>query len=743
MKAPAPALRPEVAVVGLGICGMGLDDCRAFAEWLRNPRTPDAADGDPAMDRLAIAAAEESLADGGIVAGARAGLFLSLARDPGGSLGRLARDLGQRFGLKGRGCVSHGDELGGTLALDTAVRRIEAGVLDSALVGAVQAWPGEPAAQGRAQVRGLAVFLAVRRRDAAERNRGRIWAVLAPGPVRRRRIFRFDPAALLGDRGDMLAGLVQVAAGCVLAAHHAFCRVGDEHWEPFLDRTDGAGFAVEVDTPGGGRASVDLWRPFQPGPAPLPLPAAPALLTYTGASLGDLLGRMAMDERGGSGPVRLAVLLKDAGERAEVLARLADSIGPSTPAGWLEPLACFSPAPIQGKVACLFPPPGAGYPGMGRDLLLGMPSLPMRMRGLRDLTSTEWIYGTGTDRRGDPAAEWLATLVLSQVHAAFTRDILGIRPHLALGLSLGEAAALMAYGAWNSAEGELERLRVDRACMRLLSSPAEAARTAWGLPEGTPVQWRTWTVFGPVGRVLERVASEARAFVSMVFSPVHCILAGEAEACRRVMAGIPDLTAFLGAGTALHTPVMAAGRDILHRQLCRPTRPMPGIQFHSTYHQGAYQPSPERTAAGMADQAAERVDFPAAAWRAWDSGARVFIEHGPRSLLTSALMRVLPRREGLFLAMDVLGENSFLRALKVAAELWCRGVPVDLGRLGAALGRCPASAPRADLHLEVAASLFAASLQRTGSLEGAYQACLLDTGGRFLEVLGQSPGKES
>jgi hypothetical protein len=144
----------------------------------------------------------------------------------------------------------------------------------------------------------------------------------------------------------------------------------------------------------------------------------------------------------------------------------------------------------------------------------------------------------------------------------------------------------------------------------------------------------------------------------------------------------------------------------------------------------------------MAAQAATMVDFPAAAWRAWDAGARIFIEHGPRSLLTSALMRVLPRREGVFLALDVLGENSFLRALKVTAELWCRGVPVDLARLEAALGCAPAAASQADLHLEVAASLFAASLLRTGSLDGAYQACLRDTGGRFLEVLGQPPGKD-
>lgn len=730
--------------MGLGICGLGLDGLPSFIDLLGHARALEPAAGDPGPDPclLALAAVDEACAGAGNWSASRTGIFLSLAREPGASLARLARDLEQRFGLKGRGCVSYGDELGGNLALETAVRRIEAGILDGALVGAVQAWPGPGGRDGREPAQGLAVFLALRRRDAAERSGDRIWAVLAAGPVRRRRTFRFDPAQVLGDQGEVVAGLVQVAAGCVLSGHHAWRRPGDERWEPLLDRTDGSGFALEVETPGGGRSGIDLWRPFQPGPPPLSLLPAPALLAYTGDSLGDLLRRVVLDERGGTGPVRLAMLVRDAQEREDVVARLARSLGPLSPAGWLEPTVFYSPAPIQGKVACLFPPPGSGYLGMGRDLLLGMPFLPTHLRGLKDLSAAEWIYGAGPDRRGDPAAEWMASLILSQVHAAFTRDILGIRPQVALGLSLGEAAALMAYGAWDGGEGELERIRVDRAYVRLLSSPAEAARIAWGLPEGTPVQWRTWTVFGPVGRVLERAATEERAFVSMVFSPVHCILAGDAEACRRIMAGIPDVTAFLAAGSALHTPVMAAGRNILHRHLCRATRPVPGIQFHSTHFQGAYQPGPDRSAEAMAAQAAAMVDFPAAAWRAWDAGVRIFIEHGPRSLLSSALMRVLPRREGVFLALDVLGENSFLRALKVAAELWCRGVPVDLPRLEAALGCCSAAASRADLHLEVAASLFAASLQRTGSLEGAYQACLRDTGGRFLEVLGIPPGKE-
>jgi len=166
------------------------------------------------------------------------------------------------------------------------------------------------------------------------------------------------------------------------------------------------------------------------------------------------------------------------------------------------------------------------------------------------------------------------------------------------------------------------------------------------------------------------------------------------------------------------------------------------VAFYSNHFGGSYALSDDRVATALTGQAMDPLDFPTAAWRAWDSGVRVFIEHGPRNLLTAALNRLLPRNEGVFLSLDVQGENSLTRAVKVAAELWARGVPVDLGRMRAALER--SRAPQAPMNplLDVAASLFAASLARTGTLDGAYHACLRETQGRFLEFLGLPPDED-
>jgi len=744
MSLPQPNRLLETAVVGVGIRGQGMEGSRAFIQRLfrsQGPVRPPGEDRDPGL--LASVAADEAYAGAASWDPGRSGIFLGLDEDNEALGLNLDRILAQRFGFRGGGEVCSAGALSGNRALATAVRLIELGFLDGALVGAVEA-TANTAGAARPPRGGLAVFLALRRRDYAERDGDHIWAVLAPGPVRPRRKLSFDPGEFLPGRGQSVSGLLQVAVGCVMADHHVwFCRE-DRSWQPILDRTDGIGFLLEVETPWGVGTCTDFWRPFRPGPLPRASQPAPRIATYSGATLDDLIQRVLLDERGGEGRVRAAILAKDERELQEQLAELPQLLQRGRQnAGWLDLRTFFSPAPILGKVASVFTPVGAGYLGMGRELLLGIPFLPMLMRHfVQDLSPADWVYQAHRERRGDPIFEFTGTMVLSQAHAAFTRDILGLRPDVAMGLSLGEMNALIAYGAWGAMDGQFERMQRDGLYSRLMSGSFDSARAHWGLPEGAEIQWRNWTVFGPVGKVLEQVASEERAYVAIVFSPIHCVLSGDAEACRRVLTGCRGLTAVPTLGSAAHTPVMARARATWYRHYHRPTRPVPGIEFHSSHFGGPYELTPDRVAEALTGQVLMPQDFPAAAWRAWDRGVRVFVEHGPRSLLTSALKRLLPKDEGVFLAMDAQGENALQRAIKVALELWCRGVQVNLAQLESALGHCPAPEPSADPLLDVAASLFAASLERMDSLHGAYQACLQDTRGRFLEFLGMPPEED-
>ena len=746
----APAAPMAVAVVGIGIRGQGIEGTAAFMQRLGRTLGPFRPQPDPrGLSRLAGMAADEAYAGASAWSQDRSILCLGLDEAHAESGTGLLQQLERRFGFQMEGRIASAGELSGNRALATALWQIRAGTVDAALVGAAATWPCPGAMPSGLD--GLAVFLALRRRDAALRDGDRIWAVLGPGPERLRGRLRLDPRELLPGRGHAVSGLLQVAAGCIMAAHQVQFNREDRTWEPLLDRTDGCGFVLEVETSWGVGTTVDLWHGFTPGrTAPAWIPA-PVLRTFAGASVEDLLQRVQADQRGGTGPARLAVLAANDQECHQALAPIPDRLRQrSHEPGWLDGRTCFSPAPLQGRVASLFTPLGAGYPGMGRELVLGLPPLPRMLRPLaQDLGMAAWIYEPRLDRsgssarRGDPLHESTASLVLSQLHAAFTRELLGLRPQVAMGLAMGEMSALMAYGVWGGLDTEFERLRRSGVYSHLLAGALAPVREHWQLPESEPLHWRSWSVFGPVARVLERAASETRAHVALVYSPVHCLLSGEAEACRRVLADCRGLTAVPALALAAHTPAMSGAREALFRHFHRPVRMVPDIEFHSGYFAGPYDLSPDRVATALTEQLLAPQDLPTAAWRAWDSGVRIFIEHGPRNLLTCALRRILPRDQGLFLAMDVQGENSLHSAMRVAAELWCRGVPVDLARLETALGRSQAPPAPPPPLLDVAASLFAASLASAGSMRDAYQACLRNTEGRFLEFLDPTSGQNA
>ncbi len=143
MKSATPARPVEVAVVGIGIHGLGMDGAAAFIErLLKTPAIGEAEGPDRDLGFLALAAADEAHASVGAWNPSRSSIFLSLEKNPGGGLELLPRAMEQRFGMQGKGGICLGDELGGNLALEAALRRIETGVLDGALVGAVQGWPG-------------------------------------------------------------------------------------------------------------------------------------------------------------------------------------------------------------------------------------------------------------------------------------------------------------------------------------------------------------------------------------------------------------------------------------------------------------------------------------------------------------------------------------------------------------------------------------------------------------------------
>ena len=106
----------------------------------------------------------------------------------------------------------------------------------------------------------------------------------------------------------------------------------------------------------------------------------------------------------------------------------------------------------------------------------------------------------------------------------------------------------------------------------------------------------------------------------------------------------------------------------------------------------------------MTGQALQTIDFPRIVEAAWNDGVRIFVEHGPRNSLTSAIGEILGDRPHLAVALDHSAVPSMTQLYRAVASLWCAGVAVDLSNIDLAGAKAAApSAPSIQFNLRLPA----------------------------------------
>jgi acyl transferase domain-containing protein len=161
------------------------------------------------------------------------------------------------------------------------------------------------------------------------------------------------------------------------------------------------------------------------------------------------------------------------------------------------------------------------------------------------------------------------------------------------------------------------------------------------------VCWRPWP------RCRPRCKGEEFAYLTMINAPADCLVAGQADACRRVVEKIGLSRCVENANEIIaHHPAVksweAEWRAIHHRE----TQPVPGVRFYSNARGGAYVPDRETVADALTDQATAGVDFRRVVEAAWADGVRIFVEHGPRNVCSGWIRSILGAREHLVVALD-------------------------------------------------------------------------------------------
>ena len=600
-----------------------------------------------------------------------------------------ANRISSQLDVAGPSFTVSAEEASGLVAIDVAVRALRAGHLDAAVVAAVDlSHEGVHLAAleslGHRRAPGdAAVVLVLKRLADARRDGNPVHAVLAEDEA---------PATLaLGDASGGLdlerifgaphaaTGLLHVAAGVLALRHRARPRLGAWATPWFGERrVEVAISALEAPPRAVRLAPGDCvaWLGIEP---------PPRLHVYSGRDREGALVALEARRESDAGPARLVLVAADGDElaaRADAAQRWLRRGGPP-PEG-----VAFRERPVDGELAFVFTGAAAAYPGMARDLALGLPGLvdavAARCEEMR--RSTDWLYGPGDGTPAHPLDQLWGTSFVCQLHAELSRGLLGLSPRATLGYSSGESNALFALGAWTDLDAMIRESRAGKIFTRELAGAFDAPRRAWARLGLGGETWGNYIVSAPVEHVRSALAGEPLAHLTIINTPEDCVIGGEASACERVLARLGRGRALpLGYDIAAHCPelqeIHAEWRALHHRA----TRDVPGVRFYTHATGSWFHPTADAAADAITEQAARTLDFPRLVEQAWADGVRVFVEHGPRGLCSGWIKRILGERDHIAVPLDVQGRSGLRQAMNAAAWLLAAGVDVHARALEEAL----------------------------------------------------------
>ncbi|OQX26894.1 MAG: hypothetical protein BWK80_08020, partial [Desulfobacteraceae bacterium IS3] len=351
----------------------------------------------------------------------------------------------------------------------------------------------------------------------------------------------------------------------------------------------------------------------------------------------------------------------------------------------------YSPNPISGEIAFVFPGSGNHYVGMGRGIGVHFPEIFRQMDSETLELKTQAIPECYMPWRVSWADGWekeaYQKIISDPLHAIFGQVVhggvmanliqsFGVKPNAVIGYSLGESAGLFALKAWPERGEMLRRMRNNDLFSTQLAGQCLSARKAWNIPPAQEFCWSAAVVNRPADIVKDVIARYALTRLLIINTPDECVIGGHKA---QIDAAIRDLKCdafFLDGVVTVHcdvaAPVAQAYKDLHVFPVTQPE----GIRFYSCALGRSYELTSENAADSILKQALCGFDFPATIEQAYQDGVRIFLEMGPQASCTRMIGRILADKPHLAISACVRGEDDYLTILKFLAALVAERIPV-------------------------------------------------------------------
>jgi len=338
----------------------------------------------------------------------------------------------------------------------------------------------------------------------------------------------------------------------------------------------------------------------------------------------------------------------------------------------------------QGKLAFLFPGQGSQCPWMLQDLLLHFPEMReifeeavSVLQEKLDQPLTAYVFPPPAFSREEEKTRQqaltrtnIAQPALGAADLAMFRLLqeFGLQPEMVAGHSYGEYVALAAAGVF-SAE---TLISLSEARGRFI---LEAAGTEPG-------------IMAAVEAGADAVADALRDFEGVCLAnangPRQSVISGQRAAVERAVehfAAHGMTASIIPVACAFHSPVVARAQAHLAEFLSTVDVAEPSIPVYSNTTAAPYPTNPDAVKQRLAEHLVRPVEFVREVESMYDGGARVFVEVGPRSVLTSLVDQILQDRPKLAVASNQSGRPDLLQILHLLGQLAAQGYALKLDRL--------------------------------------------------------------
>ncbi|MGK7889429.1 MAG: beta-ketoacyl synthase N-terminal-like domain-containing protein, partial [Leptolyngbyaceae cyanobacterium] len=367
----------------------------------------------------------------------------------------------------------------------------------------------------------------------------------------------------------------------------------------------------------------------------------------------------------------------------------------------------------QRPIAFLFPGQGSQYPNMAREAALYFPELRSVLAAADQLLYPEFsgmlsqlIYPPGAyteaekDRyKQDLTQTQVAQPALGTISAGFldlaTR--LGLEPTMVAGHSYGELSALHCAGVLErEAFFRLSALRGRLVADHLETqgsqpeSQHQAQDDVSDLPPGTGAM-------AAISMGREQVEALCRKFPGIVLAnhnaPQQCIISGERSVVQQAMQDAANQgidVKLLNVAAAFHSPQVSPVVEALAAAIAPLPLHPPQIPIYANSTARPYESTSDAIRDRISQHLAQPVRFVEQIEQMYQDGARVFIELGPKNVLTNLVNQILPNdrtrtdrtREDAYTAVSLDGQGRGLRGLLLGlGQLLSQGVPLKLTAL--------------------------------------------------------------